>query len=135
GTGIARWNELLGSETGHERTRRALFEAAQRHLATHTARMCPLCGQPVSLEVLRTQVTENLQDLESKSGRFRDVDAGLLRLVSEVRAVDAGRNALARSAAALGVALPRVPTAPDRELAHARDEQKPADAEAIAAYV
>lgn len=133
--GIASWNEMLTSDTAHERSRRALFEAARATLTTHSVNVCPLCGQNVSLDALRAHVLDTLRELEASSARYLDADGALQRLIGEVRAADGARAALARSAAALRVALPKLPTAPDRSLARARDEQKPADPNAIVTYV
>lgn len=135
GSAVEGWNELLAGETDHERSRRALFDAANANLVTCTDELCPLCGQAVSLDNLRLRVAQTLRELETKSERFREADAALQRLISGVRAADSSRTVLARSATALGVVLPKVPPAPDRSLASARDGRKPAGANVVAVYV
>jgi hypothetical protein len=83
---IADWNQLLGQETRQQRTYRALLESAQTHLAGYADATCPLCGQSVSIDALRAQVSKTLEELLVQSRRFHDT-AGAGRAIDSIRSV------------------------------------------------
>lgn len=131
---LKEWNEVVAGDAAQDRTKRDLFQAAQRHLIVRQEDHCPLCGRPISSEELTERVNRTLAELAALSERLRHAEDALAQLTGVVQGAHQTRVQLARTAKRLGVILTTLPESPEVALNRSREEQLAIDPTIVTNY-